>query len=207
MNVIARLEYELAYFDSAVHRFNHYTTRTSPQCLGQETKSIFHHYLLRDKIVQNCSSKFRWQFNFNNYPKKRQIYRLIDKFQAEFSLNNFNKKAKNPISGRKLTARCPDNVDAVRDSVGKSLKKSLQRRSQELGLSPASLQKILKKGLQQYPYRIPIRHESTPADMEFLISVINHYHINGLHLFWDTLYIILMSCFYFETHCIWSEAI
>ena len=27
MNVIARLEYELAYNDSAVHRFNHYTTR------------------------------------------------------------------------------------------------------------------------------------------------------------------------------------
>ena len=27
MNVIARLEYELAYYDSAVHRFNHYTTR------------------------------------------------------------------------------------------------------------------------------------------------------------------------------------
>ena len=27
-NVIARLEYELAYYESAVHRFNHYTTRT-----------------------------------------------------------------------------------------------------------------------------------------------------------------------------------
>ena len=28
VNVIARLEYELTYYDSAVHRFNHYTTRT-----------------------------------------------------------------------------------------------------------------------------------------------------------------------------------
>ena len=28
VNVIARLEYELAYYDSAVHRFNHYTTWT-----------------------------------------------------------------------------------------------------------------------------------------------------------------------------------
>ena len=28
VNVIARLEYELAYYDSAVHRFNNYTTRT-----------------------------------------------------------------------------------------------------------------------------------------------------------------------------------
>ena len=28
VNAIARLEYELAHYDSAVHRFNHYTTRT-----------------------------------------------------------------------------------------------------------------------------------------------------------------------------------
>ena len=31
VNIIARLENELAYYDSAVHRFNHYTTRTPPQ--------------------------------------------------------------------------------------------------------------------------------------------------------------------------------
>ena len=31
MNVIARLEYEFAYYDSAVHRFNHYNTRTPRQ--------------------------------------------------------------------------------------------------------------------------------------------------------------------------------
>ena len=30
VNVIVRLEYELAYYNSAVHRFNHYTTRTPP---------------------------------------------------------------------------------------------------------------------------------------------------------------------------------
>ena len=36
MNVIARLEYELAYYDSAVHRFNHYTTRTPPIMLVRE---------------------------------------------------------------------------------------------------------------------------------------------------------------------------
>ena len=31
VNVIARLEYELAYYDSAVHRFNDYTTRIPPR--------------------------------------------------------------------------------------------------------------------------------------------------------------------------------
>ena len=30
VNVLARLDFELAYNDPAVHRFNHYTTRTPP---------------------------------------------------------------------------------------------------------------------------------------------------------------------------------
>ena len=33
VNVIARLEYELAYYDSAVHRFNHYTRRYSTKTI------------------------------------------------------------------------------------------------------------------------------------------------------------------------------
>ena len=30
VNVIARVEVELAYYDSGVHRFNHYATKTPP---------------------------------------------------------------------------------------------------------------------------------------------------------------------------------
>ena len=30
VNIIVQLEYELAYYDSTVHHFNHYTTRTPP---------------------------------------------------------------------------------------------------------------------------------------------------------------------------------
>ena len=33
VNIIAQLENELAYYNSAVHRFNHYTTRTPPMIL------------------------------------------------------------------------------------------------------------------------------------------------------------------------------
>ena len=35
VNVIARLVFELAYYDSVVHRFNHYTTRTAPLVIGE----------------------------------------------------------------------------------------------------------------------------------------------------------------------------
>ena len=50
MNVIARLEYELAYYDSAVHRFNHYTTRTPPHhyqwtaTISEPPLSVDRHY-------------------------------------------------------------------------------------------------------------------------------------------------------------------
>ena len=107
--------------------------------LGQEKKNILRHYLFGDKIIQNCAYKFRRQFNFSNYPQKSQIYRWVHKFQATASVNNLNKMVENPRSDWKLTAKCPDNVDAVRDSVGRNPKKSFRRRSQELGFSYALL--------------------------------------------------------------------
>ena len=75
------------------------------------------------------------QAKFRNYSKKSQIYRWVHKFQATGAVNKLNKKVENPRSGRKFTARCPHNVDAVRDSVGRSRKKSPNRRFQEHGLS------------------------------------------------------------------------
>ena len=55
--------------------------------------------------------------------KIRQIYCWTHKFQATGSVNNLNKKSAAPRSGRKLTVRRPDNVNAVRDSVARSPKK------------------------------------------------------------------------------------
>ena len=80
-------------------------------------------------------AKFRWKFNFNNYSQKSQIYRWVHKFQTIESVNIHNNKTENLSNGG--TARYSDNVDTLRDSVGRSLKKFLQRRSQELGLSRA----------------------------------------------------------------------
>ena len=124
---------------------------------------------LETKSFKTVQAKFCRKFNFNNYPRKSQIYHWVHEFQATGSINNLNKKAENLRSSRKLTARCHDNVDAVRDSVGRSPKKFLQRSSQELGLLCTPLQRILKKNLQLYPYRIQIKHKLTTADTENLL--------------------------------------
>ena len=87
-----------------------------------------------------------------------------------------------------LTARCPDNVDVVRDSVRRSLKKALWRSSQELGLSCALSDKVNQfmslssslTFLKWYDYFLRLRWKMTWCNM--------NYYFNGLHLFWDTLY-------------------
>ena len=55
MNVIARLEYGLAYNDSIVHRFNHYATRTPPQNVVR--LSLYRSYKLVSACYSSSSSR------------------------------------------------------------------------------------------------------------------------------------------------------
>ena len=89
----------------------------------------------------------------------------------------------------KLTTRCPDNVDAVKDSVRRSPKKFHRRHSQELSraLSDKVNQFLLLSFgltfLKWSDYFLRLRWKMTRCNM--------NYNINGLHLFWDTLYLEL----------------
>ena len=65
VNVIVRLEYELAYQDSAVHRFNHYTMRTP-----------------RDNMSNNI-----WKWRQSPYITTVRVYTYIFLFITS-SLNN-----------------------------------------------------------------------------------------------------------------------
>ena len=62
MNVIAWLEYELAYYDSAVHRFNHYTTRTPPPIFGEKIqwkKKRLKAFVLFENISRSWTARLR----------------------------------------------------------------------------------------------------------------------------------------------------
>ena len=106
MNVIARLEYEVAYYDSAVHRFNHYTTRTPPEAFGSQNsrcrlcgdrdESIYHiicEYKKRHDWVGNvihwelCKTpKFdhtnEW-YRHNQHPSWRMRHKLLWDFEIQ----------------------------------------------------------------------------------------------------------------------------
>ena len=70
------------------------------------------------------------------------------------------------MSGRSL-----ESIDVIRDSVGRSPRKSPRGRSQELGINRESIRRISVKDLQLYPYRIQIRHKFTKVDMEKRVTV------------------------------------
>ena len=61
VNVIARLEYELAYYDSAVHRFTHYATRTPPP--------IFFEKDFNSALYLICCTKFIFLFEYKGLSK------------------------------------------------------------------------------------------------------------------------------------------
>ena len=58
MNVIALLEYELAYYDSAVYCFNHYTTKTPPLRSWKRRKA------------KSPQRKREWEWNFFTHVRK-----------------------------------------------------------------------------------------------------------------------------------------
>lgn len=128
---------------------------------------------IETKSYKLTIAKFRGQYNKNKTPTKTDIYRWIKKFEANGTINDMRQKPPAVTVGSKPTARSPENIAVVRDSVGRSPKKSLRRRSQELGISKSSLQRILIKDLQLYPYRIQVKQKLTDADKEKRVIMCN----------------------------------
>lgn len=93
-------------------------------------------------------------------PSKKTILQLVKKFETHGTI--LNRHIGN--SGRKKTARSEENIATVRESVLRSPKKSLRRRSQELNLSVTAVYRILRSDLKCYPYCIQIKQTLTESD-------------------------------------------
>ena len=74
-------------------------------------------------------------------------------------------------SGRKKSARTEENIAAVRNSVGRSSKKSVLRCSQELEMTRESLWRVLTSDLHLYAYKIQIKQQLTDADKEKRVTM------------------------------------
>ena len=93
VNVIARLEFELAFYDFAVHHFNYYTTRTHPDMTWWKRLSIRN--FIRDQCLTTLLNGICTNQNLSK--KIRQI-----KFSGALEYNrtlNINKKIR-PCSNK-----------------------------------------------------------------------------------------------------------
>ena len=84
-----------------------------------EEKSFCVTLYLETKSLKTVQARHRRKFIFNNFPHKFQITRWVKKFKDTGTLIKSTKKGQKSTSGRKLTARSPENVNAVSHSVGR----------------------------------------------------------------------------------------
>ena len=93
-------------------------------------------------------------------PQQKFIPYTVQKFMTKGTVLDCRKDK----AGAPIAARSQANVDRVHASVQQSAKKSPWRRSQELGMSVTSLQRMLRKDLTALPYKIFTYHKLTDTD-------------------------------------------
>jgi len=98
------------------------------------------------------------------------------KFESTGSINN------QPTPVCRRNARSAENIAAVRESVRENPRRSISRRSQELGLSATSTWRILRQDLGLHPYKIQLTQELKVNDHRqrrvFADWVLEHLEVN-----------------------------
>jgi len=104
--------------------------------------------------------EFRREFGIHRnraVPSAHAIKTWIRNFEATGS--TLKKKG-----GSVKTVSTPDNIAVVREAMERSPHRSARRHSVSLGLSEASVRRILHKDLNFFPYKIQVTHALHECD-------------------------------------------
>ena len=102
---------------------------------------------------------FRLQFPGRNPPDKANIWRNVKKYEIHGT--SLNRNPKN--SGRKRTARSNDNIDAIHNELINNPVISTCRLN-NINVSSATFNRIVRIDLKWHPYKIQRRHELLDSD-------------------------------------------
>ena len=130
-----------------------------------------HHRIFCVKNYYKCGSVRKISEQFHTFLEvdrelhKSVIQDWVSKFETCRTAVNLNKKSSDCFShsGRPRT-RTQQFVEMVQESVERSPKGSLRRRSQSLNLSMPTGGKVILADLNKYPYRIQTKQKLTAAD-------------------------------------------
>ena len=117
-------------------------------------------------LVEKISEQFHTFFEID-----RELHKSVSKFETYGSAVNLNKKSSDRFSysGRPRT-RTQQIVEMIQESVERSPKRSLRRRSQSWNFSMSTGRKVIVEDLNKYPYRIQTKQKLTVADKKDMVE-------------------------------------
>ena len=119
----------------------------------KEQKIKIVEWWFESKCYKTVRRRYTQEFNvrYVKVPLQKFIQYTVQKFMTKGTVLDCRKGK----AGAPITARSPANVDRIRTSVQQDPKKFLWRRSQKLGISVTSLQRMLRKNLTNSPTKYP----------------------------------------------------
>ena len=115
---------------------------------------------LRTMSISETQRDYRIHFKTRISPTKNAIKSLVRKFQETGAVHDAKK------TGRPKLIRTEVQINRVATDVANNSNTSIRRRSLQLGITRSSLQRILKKDLKLFPYKIQLCQELLPTDAE-----------------------------------------
>ncbi|CAG0879485.1 unnamed protein product [Darwinula stevensoni] len=106
--------------------------------------------------VVEVQRRFRAVYGQHYTPDRNTIVATHRKFMETGSVKD------KPRSGRPRCGRSEENIETVREALAQSQGKSIRRAAVELNISVTSIQRILRRDLKLYPYKIQIVQKLEP---------------------------------------------
>lgn len=150
-------------------------------------------YFSNNRSIVATQRAFRARFGIPSHrlvPGRNSILSWVTSFRECGSVAKLR-------PGHPRTARTPENVDRVRQSILRSPRRSARKHAAALGLSDATVRRILHDDLQFHPYKLAVVQELTerdfvarqyacellldnlPQDAVVFFSDEAHFHISG----------------------------
>lgn len=134
----------------------------------EQRVKIIEFYLENRRSIVLTQRAYIRHFGVRKPPCKQTIVDLVRRFQIHGSVSDL------PRAGRPRSGRSQDNIQQVRESIEEEPSGSTRRRSQQLGISRTSLQRI-QRILKLVPYKIQVVQELLPADYRARLAYAIHF--------------------------------
>ena len=122
------------------------------EVLSKKQRNILYVQLFhKNQSVVGAQREWRKLFKCSprDIPSRKDILRAVENFAETGEITDQRKNNR-----RLVTVRTEENLQAIRASVNLTPRKTLQVRSEELGISKATLWRAMRHDRKLYPYKV-----------------------------------------------------